>query len=200
MATTNRERRIDVSENVVRTDIEDGKPDLLASVVGMFAGLGVLVFLSALIAAGAGGIDYQLNIINDQGVLDEASVVGLIIAAVVVFVSFLVGGFAAGRMARYRGGMTGLGAGLWMLLLVAVFAALGAWVGVEYNAFNRIDLPNWFAQLDVDELTTMAIVATATLVVATLAGGYVGGRLGETYESRVETHHTRVLTSAGKEG
>jgi hypothetical protein len=199
MATTNRERRIDVSDNVDRSDLEDGKPDLLASVVGMFSGLGVLVLLSALIAAGAGGIDYQLNIINDQGVLDEASVVGLIIAAVVVFVSFLVGGFAAGRMARYRGGMNGLGAGLWMLLLVAVFAALGAWVGVEYNVFNRVDLPNWFAQLDVDELTTMAIVATATLVVATLAGGYVGGRLGETYQSRVETYETRVMTPAGKE-
>jgi uncharacterized membrane protein len=197
MTTTNPERRIGGSEDVSEVYERYGKPDFLASVVGMFAGLGTLVFLGALIAAGAGGIDYQLNMLNDQGALDEASVVGLIVAAVVVFASFLVGGFAAGRMARYQGGMNGFGAGLWMILLVAIFAALGAWVGAEYNAFNRIDLPNWFAQVDVDDLTTMAIVASLVLVAATLAGGYVGGRLGETYHTKVDA---ALIAAARKEG
>lgn len=195
MATRSSDRHIAGSEDVSEVYEEYGGADLLASLVGMFAGLGTLVFLGALIAAGAGGIDFQLNIINDQGDLDEASAIGLAVAAAVVFVSFLVGGFAAGRMARYRGGMNGMGAGLWMILLVAVFAALGAWVGAEYNAFNRIDLPNWFAQIDVDELTTMAIVATAVLVVATLAGGYLGGRLGEAYHSKVDA----ALVAAARE-
>jgi hypothetical protein len=186
MATTNADREIGGSENVSDVYERYGKSDFLASVMGMFAGLGVLVFLSALIAAGAGGIDYQLNVIDAEGVLDEATVVGLIVAGIVVFVSFVAGGFAAGRMARYNGGLNGLGAGLWMILLVAVFAALGAWVGTEYNAFAGANLPNWFAQLDADELTTMAIVASAVLVIATLAGGYVGGRIGEMYHTRVD--------------
>jgi hypothetical protein len=197
MTTTNPERRIGGSEDVSEVYERYGKPDILASIVGMFAGLGALVFLGALIAAGAGGIDYQLNMINDQGDLDEASMIGLIVAAAVVFASFIVGGFAAGRMARYGGGMNGFGAGLWMILLVASFAALGAWVGAEYNAFNRLDLPNWFAQVDVDELTAMAIVASAVLVVATLAGGYVGGRLGETYHTKVDA---ALIAAARKEG
>lgn len=197
MATTNPDRRIAGSEDISSVYERYGKPDFLASVVGMFAGLGTLVFLGALIAAGAGGIDYQLNILNEDGSLDEASVVGLIVAAVVVFVSFLVGGFAAGRMARYKGGLNGLGAGLWMILLVAIFAGLGAWVGAEYNAFNRVDLPNWFAQVDVDDLTAMAAVASAVLVVATLVGGYVGGRLGETYHTRVDA---ALIDAARKEG
>jgi hypothetical protein len=197
MTTTNPESRIGGSEDVSEVYERYGKPDILASIVGMFAGLGTLVFLGALIAAGAGGIDYQLNMINDQGDLDEASMIGLIVAAAVVFASFIVGGFAAGRMARYGGGMNGFGAGLWMILLVAIFAALGAWVGAEYNAFNRLDLPNWFAQVDVDELTAMAIVASAVLVVATLAGGYVGGRLGETYHTKVDA---ALIAAARKEG
>lgn len=197
MATTNPDRRIAGSEDISSVYERYGKPDFLASVVGMFAGLGTLVFLGALMAAGAGGIDYQLNILNEDGSLDEASVVGLIVAAVVVFVSFLVGGFAAGRMARYKGGLNGLGAGLWMILLVAIFAGLGAWVGAEYNAFNRVDLPNWFAQVDVDDLTAMAAVASAVLVVATLVGGYVGGRLGETYHTRVDA---ALIDAARKEG
>jgi len=186
MATTSQERRIGGSEDVSDVYERYGSSDFLASIMGMFTGLGVLVFLSALIAAGAGGIDYQLNVINTEGTLDEASIVGLVVAAIVVFASFVAGGFAAGRMARYNGGINGLGAGLWMILLVAVFAALGAWVGVEYNAFGSADLPNWFAQLDVDELTTMAIVASAVLVLATLGGGYIGGRIGEVYHRRVD--------------
>lgn len=186
MAATSPDSRIGGSENVAEVYERYGKPDLVASLVGMLAGLGALVFLGALITAGAGGIDYQLNIINEEGILDEASVVGLVVAALVVFAAFIVGGFAAGRMSRYNGGMNGLGAGLWMILLVAIFAGLGAWVGTEYNAFNRIDLPNWFAQIDVDDLTAMAAVASAVLVIATLAGGYLGGRLGETYHARVD--------------
>jgi len=197
MATTDPDRRIAGSEDISSVYERYGKPDLLASLMGMFAGFGVLAFLGALIAAGAGGIDYQLNIINEEGTLDEASIVGLIVAALIVFTSFLVGGFTAGRMARYKGGLNGLGAGLWMILLVAVFAALGAWVGTEYNAFSRLDLPNWFAQVDVDEMTAMAITASAVLVVATLLGSYVGGRLGETYHTRVDA---ALIDAARKEG
>lgn len=186
MSTTRPDRRIGGSEDVSEVYEKFGKSDFLASIMGMFTGLGVLVFLSALIAAGAGGIEYQLNIITSDGVLDEASVLGLVVATFVVFVSFVAGGFAAGRMSRYNGGLNGLGAGLWMILLVAVFAALGAWVGAEYNAFSGADLPNWIAQLDVEELTAMAIAASAVLVVATLSGGYLGGRIGETYHTRVD--------------
>jgi len=186
MTSTNPSRRIGGSENVSDVYQRYGKPDLLASLVGMLAGLGTLALLGALITAGAGGIDYQLNLLNDEGTLDEASVVGLVVAALVVFASFLVGGFAAGRMSRYNGGLNGMGAGLWLILLVAIFAALGAWVGTEYNAFNRLDLPNWFAQIDVDDLTAFAAIASAVLVVATLVGGYVGGRLGEAYHTRVD--------------
>lgn len=196
MATADPGRRIAGSEDVSSVYDRYGKSDFLASLVGMFAGLGALIFLGALIAAGAGGIDYQLNIINEEGALDEATVMGLIVAAIVVFASLVVGGFAAGRMSRYNGGMNGLGAGLWLILLVAVFAALGAWVGTEYNAFNRLDLPNWFAQLDVEELTATAAIASAVLVVATLIGGYVGGRLGEAYHTRVDA---ALIDAARKE-
>ena len=189
-------RRIRGAEDLSSVRERFGGGDLVASFVGMLAGLGTMVFLSALFAAGAASIDYQLNVINLEGQLDEASIVGLIVAAVVVFVSFIVGGFAAGRMARYDGGMNGLGAGLWLIFLVAIFGALGAWVGAEYNAFNREGLPNWVAQLDVDELTTEAIVASIVLIVATLGGGYLGGRMGALYHDKVDA---AVVRSVEKE-
>lgn len=184
--TARQEGRIEGSQDLSRVYERFGNADILASIVGMFAALGTLVFLSALFGAGAAGIDFQINMLNDEGALDEASIVGLIVAALAVFVSFLVGGFAAGRMSRYNGGMNGLGTGLWALLLITIFAALGAWVGAEYNAFSNADLPNWVAQIDVDDLTAAAVIGSVVLIASMLLGGYTGGRLGELYHQRVD--------------
>jgi hypothetical protein len=180
------ERRIEGSQDLSRVYERFGNADFLASIVGMFAALGTLVFLGALFGAGAASIDFQINMLNDEGILDEASIAGLIVAALAVFAAFLVGGFAAGRMSRYNGGMNGLGAGLWAFLLITIFAALGAWVGAEYNAFSSADLPNWVAQIDADELTTGAVVGSVVLIASMLIGGYTGGRLGELYHRRVD--------------
>jgi uncharacterized membrane protein len=164
-----------------------GKADLVASVLGMFAAIGTLVFLTALFSAGAANVEPQINLLNVDGTLSEVETVGAIAAGVILFVSFLVGGIAAGRMSRYDGGMNGMGTALWFLLLVAVFAALGAWVGEEYNAFALANLPNWAAQVDVEEITTAAIIASAVAVVVTLLGGYLGGRIGDSYNRKVDT-------------
>lgn len=163
-----------------------GGGDIVASLLGMLTALGALVLLGALFAAGAANVDLQINLLNQEGAVDEVEVVGAIAAAAVIFVSFLLGGIAAGRIARYDGGINGVGAALWFLLLLAVFAALGAWVGEEYNAFAAADLPNWVAQIDVDEVTTAAIVMSIVSILLMFAGGYLGGRIGESYHRRVD--------------
>jgi hypothetical protein len=174
------------AEPVISARERFGGADLVASLLGMFAALGTLVFLASLFAAGAANIELQTNLINQEGTLDEVEMVGAIAAVAVVFVSFLVGGIAAGRMARFDGGMNGLGAGLWFLLLVAIFGALGVWVGQEYNAFAAADLPNWVAQIDVDEVTTAAFVMAAVSAAAVLLGGYLGGRIGDGHNRKVD--------------
>lgn len=163
-----------------------GGADLVASILGMLAGLGTFVFLGALFAAGAANVELQTNLLNQEGTLDEVEIVGALAAVAVAFVSFLVGGIAAGRMARFDGGMNGLGAGLWFLLLVAVFGALGAWVGAEYNAFAAANLPNWVSQIDVDDVTTAAVVMAAVSAAAILLGGYLGGRMGDAHNRKVD--------------
>jgi uncharacterized membrane protein len=162
-----------------------GKGDIVASLLGMLTALGTMVFLGALFAAGAANVDLQLNLLTD-GNLNEVEIVGAIVAAAVVFVSFLLGGIAAGRISRYDGGLNGMGAALWFLFLVAVFAALGAWVGEEYNAFAAADLPNWVAQIDVEDVTGAAIVMSIVSVVLMFLGGYLGGRIGESYHRKVD--------------
>jgi hypothetical protein len=190
---TNSTTRSDTKNAILGTEADLGSirerfggADLLAGILGMFAALGVLVFLGSLIAAGAAGIPYQLNAIDLDGNLQEVEVVGAIMAIALVLVSFLVGGIAAGRMARYDGPINGAGAALWFLLLVAVFAALGAWVGEEYNAFAAVELPNWFGQIGADDVTLKAIAAGLAGAVAALLGGYIGGGIGEQYHRRVD--------------
>lgn len=163
-----------------------GGADVVAGILGMFTALGVLVFLGALISAGAGGIDYQLNQIDIDGNLQDVEVIGSIVAIVVILASFFVGGWAAGRMARFDGGINGLGVALWFILLVAIFGALGAWVGQEYNAFAGVDLPNWFGQIGADDVTLKSIAGALAGIVAALLGGYVGGLVGEQYNRNVD--------------
>jgi hypothetical protein len=163
-----------------------GGADPLAGFLGMFTALGVLVFIGVLIAAGNAGIDYQLNQIDIDGNLQEVEVIGSIVAILAVLVSFIAGGWAAGRMARYDGAINGVGTALWFILAVAVFGALGLWFGQDYNAFAMAELPNWFGQVGADEVTLKSIAGALAGAVAAVLGGGIGGMLGEQYHREVD--------------
>ncbi|MGA7271146.1 MAG: hypothetical protein WB239_08750 [Acidimicrobiia bacterium] len=163
-----------------------GGVDTPSAILGMLTALGVLVFLGALITAGAGNMPYQLNAYDIQGNLQALTIGGVAVAIVVVFVSFFVGGWSAGRMARYDGGINGIGVALWALLLVAIFAALGAWAGSEYNAFQQVGLPDWFSQIRGDDITLIAVISAAVAVVVMFVGAYLGGRMGELYHRKAD--------------
>jgi hypothetical protein len=120
-------------------------------------------------------------------------VIGAIVAIAVVFAAFFVGGWAAGRMARYDGGINGVGVALWFILLVAIFGLLGAWFGSEYNAFANAGLPDWFAQIGADDVTLKAIAGAAAGIVTALLGGGIGGQLGEQYHRRVDAAMTSEI-------
>lgn len=163
-----------------------GGAELGASIAGMFAALGLLTFIGALVAAGANQLDYQLNLIDLEGELLELSAVGALVALVAVFLAFVFGGWVAGRIARYDGAKHGMGSGLWLLVLAGIFALLGALVGPEYNAFGPAGLPDWFSAIRSDVRTGGSILILAAAILAVLGGGYVGGRLGETFHRRAD--------------
>ena len=163
-----------------------GRGDLSASFLGMLTAVGLLALIGAAAAAAGNTIDYQLNLIDGQGALDELSSLGVLMALGAVFVSFLLGGLAAGRMARYDGALNGMGTALWMLLLITVFAALGAFVADEVNILTDSGLPNWIAQIDSENATTAAVVVGASSIVLMFVAGFIGGRLGEMYHRRLD--------------
>lgn len=161
--------------------------DIPATIGGLMAAIGTFIFLGGLIAAGAGNIAYQVGVLDADGNAAELSLAGAITAIAVLFVSFFVGGWAAARMARFDGPRNGLIVALWMTVLVVVFGALGIWAGAEYNAFARLGLPDWVSTWDNGDVTLATSLLASAAALVTYAGAYLGGIVGDIYNTRVNS-------------
>ena len=186
----------DVSVRDVRRDVgvrrareRFGGIDVPASLVGMLTALAMLVLLAGLVGAAVGAVGYQRGL---EGEVEELSIASLIGGVIVLFVSFLIGGWAAGRIARYDGARNGLMTGIWTLVLAAVLSGLAAWLGDKYDVLRNVDLPQWFST---DALTTGGIVSAIVAILAMLLGGLLGGAWGERYHRRADA--TIAATRAG---
>ncbi|MGH7511022.1 MAG: hypothetical protein ACREMZ_16380 [Gemmatimonadales bacterium] len=158
-----------------------GGVDTPSAIAGMFTALGVLVFVSSLLAVWAGELGYSLNMLDPDGVLQEFEVVAYIVLLAAVFLAFFVGGWAAGRMARIDGGITAVASAVWMLFAIVVFAAVGIFGGAEFNPFSQAGLPDWISQLDSEDITIEAGIATIGTILIMFLASWLGGRAGETY-------------------
>lgn len=158
-----------------------GGIDLPASLVGMLTGLAMVVLLGGLVGAAVGAIGYQTGLRGDN--VDDISTASLIGGLVVLFVSYLIGGWAAGRIARYDGARNGVMAAIWAILLAGALSALAAWLGDTYDVFSNVDLPQWFNR---DAFTTTALLSGVAAIAAMLVGGGLGGLWGTRYHRRAD--------------
>jgi hypothetical protein len=157
-----------------------GGLDLPATLVGMLAALAFLVLFGGIVGAAIGAIGYQAGLSGNE---EELSVGGLIGGLAALALAYLLGGWTAGRIARYDGPRNGLMTGVWTILLAAVLSGLGAWLGDEYDVLSRVDLPQWFS----DDALTLGAIITGVIAVATmLVAGALGGAWGERYHRRAD--------------
>ncbi|MDQ3895803.1 MAG: hypothetical protein M3326_00905 [Actinomycetota bacterium] len=163
-----------------------GGIDVPATLAGALAALGTSVLLAGILAA-AGTFGYQLGLADAT---EKLTAGGLIGGLATLLIAFLVGGWVAGRVARYDGGPNGLLTAVWFVLLAAGTAALGAWAGDKYDVFRNVHLPQWF---DGDALTGAALASGLLALAVMLGAGWAGGRLGERYHRRADSvvAHTR---------
>jgi hypothetical protein len=158
-----------------------GGVDIPATLVGMLTALSTVLILAGLVGAAFGVVGYQTGLEEDAEDLSIGSLIG---GVAILFVAYLIGGWAAGRMGRYDGARNGFVTGIWTLVFAAILAALGAWAGAEYDVFQNVELPQWF---DSDALTIPAILSAAGAIVAMFVGGIIGGLWGERYHRRADT-------------
>ncbi len=179
--------RVKDDPGIVEARRRFGGLDWLATLAGLLAAIGALVLLGGLVGA-AGTVGYQLGQLNASG--EDLSIGGLIAGLVVLLLAFFIGGWVAGRVARYDGGRNGVMAVIWFLILGGVLSALGAFYGDRYDVFSQFELPQWFSA---DDPGTAAIISAVVAALVALTAGWLGGVVGARYHRRADAlvTHTR---------
>lgn len=162
-----------------------GGLDVPASLAGMLVALAALLLLAGLASAAIGTIAFQTGV---EGNENELSVGALIAAGAVIFLAFLLGGWAAGRMARYNGALNGFMVAVWFIVLGVVLAIVGAIADNTYNLFDNLrvaeaTLPNWFS---VEDATVGAIISSLAFVALMVVGAVLGGIWGTRMHRRAD--------------
>ena len=166
-----------------------GGVDVPATLVGMLAALAFLVLFGGLVGAAVGAIGYQAGLDGNER---ELGIGGLVGGLVALALAYVLGGWTAGRIARYDGPRNGLMTGVWTIVLAAVLSGLGAWLGAEYDVLARIELPQWFSR---DALTAGAILSGVIAIATMLAAGALGGAWGERFHRRADAVVAQSPTS-----
>lgn len=179
-----RQRLIIGSEDTVETQPRFERSPIVAALMGMLAGLGMIVLIGAGLTAGALLLNVGFDLVIVDAGVQELSFIGVGIAAVVILASTLIGGFVAGRLARYGGLGVGIGSSLWLTLALALLTGLGMWAATVTDVLDGVDVGIDFSRITTSDLTTGAAIAAGGLFVVALLGGLLGGRFGQTERSR----------------
>jgi hypothetical protein len=155
---------------------------------GWLTASGTAVLLAALVT----GVGAALGLSRDveaagtsPGQTASVGLVGGIVLLAIIFVSYLAGGYVAGRMARFNGLKQGLGVWLWAVIMAILVAAAGWLAGAQFDVLAQL---NSFPRLPLNEgrLTTGGILVAIGVVAASLVGALLGGLAGMRYHRRVD--------------
>ena len=162
-----------------------------AAFFGWLSANGLAVLLVALLSAAGVALSLAGGVTTADEATDEAvqqadtvGLSGAIGLLVVLFLAYLAGGYVAGRMARFDGARQGLATWLIGLIVVLVLAAVGAIVGSEYNVLQQLNLPR--IPIDEGTVATAGLLTLAAVLVVTLLGAVLGGKLGERYHRKID--------------
>jgi hypothetical protein len=166
-----------------------GGVDWLASFLG-FVFAAVIGALFALIAGLVlAPLGFSLNL---GGEIGAAVITGLVLVAVLIFLTYFFGGYVAGRLARFDGGRNGAMLVLWTLA-VGLLAALAGGIFSNFMPVGISEGLRNFIQNDVlpaignlSQLRIIGIVIFVGALVVALLGGFLGGRLGSRYHAEID--------------
>lgn len=160
-----------------------------AAFFGWLTAVGTAVLLTGVVAlvtqAGVTADTAADGVARGIGVAaPDGGVVNAVVAAAVLFLGYLAGGYVAGRMARFSGARQGVAVWVWAVVVAVAVALVVAFSG------RGVDLAAAGALLGVPadpaSLTVGGIVATAIALVVGLVGAVLGGLLGMRYHRRID--------------
>jgi hypothetical protein len=158
-----------------------------AAFFGWLTANGLAVVLVALLSAAGVALGLAQGVDTADEAVQQADTLGLgggIAVLVVLFLAYLAGGYVAGRMSRFDGTRQGVAVWLIGLIVVLLLAVAGVILGAQYNVLQQLNLP----RIPVDEgtATTAGIITLVAILVVTLLGAVLGGKLGDRYHRRID--------------
>src|SRR5215213_6309649 len=100
-----------------------GGVDWLASFLGFIFALVAAAFFSLIASLVLAPLGFTLDLGGAQ--IGAAMITGLVLVGILVFLTYFIGGYVAGRLARFDGGRNGAMLLLWSFLAVALLALAG---------------------------------------------------------------------------
>ena len=163
-----------------------GGVDWLASFIGCVLTVVCGAILLPLASLVLNPLGFTLDLEERQ--FDTVIITGLVVVGLAFFLSFLIGGYVAGRLARFDGGRNGAATILWTILLSVILLFFGSFLpGTLFeNLQNFIESSLIPA---IGSLTELGLIGAAIIVGALLVGllgGFLGGRLGNRYHARID--------------
>jgi len=157
-----------------------------AAFFGWLIAIAMSVLLMLAVAAAGLGTAQVLDYTRSKAEA-QAGAAGITAAAVAVLMltlAFYIGGYVAGRLARFDGGRQGFGVWMFALLFAVLAAGGGALLNSQYDLLDKVNRPD--VPLSNSALTTGGIAAAAALVVLTLLFAILGGKAGKRYHDKID--------------
>jgi len=145
-----------------------------------------VVFL-ALVGAIVGAVGYQMGAPAPKvgGTLSPTSqhlgVGGVIGTLIAIALAYLLGGYAAGRMARFDGVKNGIGVVLWTIVVGIILGIIGAVLGTKFNVAGQLHLT-----IDAATLTRAGVISLVITLLVMVAAAACGGRMGAAYHRTID--------------
>jgi len=171
-----------------------------AAFFGWVAAMGLAVILTAFVAAVGAAVGVTQGTTTPEQAATQiqnqdpqtVGIIGVIVLAVIAFVSYYGGGYVAARMSRFDGARQGFAVWLWAVLVAVVVAVVAAVAGARFDVLSTLNtFPRW--PVDQGNVTGTGIVALLLLLAITLLGAVIGGAGGMRYHRRLETAEAEYL-------
>jgi hypothetical protein len=145
-----------------------------------------MVFLGV-VGAIVGSVGYQLGqplpkighaVSSTQQNLGIGALIGFVVA---IFLAYLIGGYTAGRMARFSGALNGLGVVIWTVVIAILLGIVGTALGSNFNVASQMHL-----KFNPQTATAAGVISGIITLLVMILGATLGGMLGERYHRDID--------------
>ncbi len=158
--------------------------NLGAAFFGWLVAVGIATLLTAVLGAAGAALALTQNAVANSGTATTLTIAGAVLLAVILLLAYYAGGYVAGRLSRFSGGVQGFGVWIIALLVTVALAVAGAVAGSKYNVLSQLRLPS--IPVNGQSFATGGAIALVAMAILTLLAAILGGVMGLRYHRRVD--------------